>query len=87
MWSNLQLDEVALPIVLARLVGRDGAATYAHVKKAADFLAGYTEPESGRDAPYTAQERWENQSGYSPNSIAAQIAGLVCAADIARAER
>ena len=36
-------------------------------------------------APYSPQERWENQSGYSPNSIAAQIAGLVCAADIARA--
>ena len=24
VWSELQLDEVALPIVLARLVGRDG---------------------------------------------------------------
>ena len=35
-------------------------------------------------APYSPQERWENQSGYSPNSIAAQIAGLVCAAEIAR---
>ncbi len=33
---------------------------------------------------YSPQERWENQSGYSPNSIAAQISGLVCAADIAR---
>ena len=29
-------------------------------------------------------ERWENQSGYSPNTIAAEIAGLICAADIAR---
>ena len=27
VWSELQLDEVALPIVLAHLVGRDGAAT------------------------------------------------------------
>ena len=84
VWTNLQLDEVALPIVLAHLVGRDGAATYAHVKKAADFLAGYVDPESGLAAPFTPQERWENQSGYSPNSIAAQIAGLVCAADMAR---
>jgi glucoamylase len=84
VWGNLQLDEVALPIVLAHLVGRDGASTYAGVKKAADFIAGFKDPDTGRSAPYTPQERWENQSGYSPNSIAAQIAGLVCAADIAR---
>lgn len=84
VWGNLQLDEVALPIVLAHLVGRDGASTYDDVKQAADFIATFKDPESGRSAPYTPQDRWENQSGYSPNSIAAQIAGLVCAADIAR---
>jgi glucoamylase len=84
VWTNLQLDEVALPIVLAHLVGRDGPATYTHVKRAADFIAGYVDPDTGRHAPFTPQERWENQSGYSPNSIAAQIAGLVCAADMAR---
>jgi glucoamylase len=84
VWTNLQLDEVALPIVLAHLVGRDDATTYAHVKKAADFIAGYVDPDSGLSAPFTPQERWENQSGYSPNSIAAQISGLVCAADMAR---
>ena len=38
-WTNLQLDEVALPIVLAWQLGRTDAATYSdHVKKAADFL-------------------------------------------------
>ncbi len=84
VWSNLQLDEVALPIVLAHLVGRDDASTYAGVKKAANFIAGFKDEETGRSAPYSPQERWENQSGYSPNSIAAQIAGLVCAADLAR---
>ena len=36
------------------------------------------------DAPFTPQERWENQSGYSPATIAAEIAGLVSAARIAR---
>jgi glucoamylase len=84
VWTNLQLDEVALPIVLAHLVGRDGPATYAHVKRAANFLVSYVEPGSGLPAPYTAQDRWENQSGYSPNTIAAEISGLVCAADMAR---
>lgn len=84
VWSELQLDEVALPIVLARLVGRDGPRTYRGVEKAADFLVRFRDEETGRRAPYSPQERWENQSGYSPSSIAAQVAGLVCAADIAR---
>ena len=35
--------------------------------------------------PKTQQERWENQEGWSPNTIATEIAGLICAADIARA--
>jgi glucoamylase len=78
-WGNLQLDEVALPIVLAWQTGRtDGTLYREHIKKAADFLVSYP------GAPFTPQERWENQSGYSPATIAAEIAGLVCAADIAR---
>ncbi len=84
VWSELQLDEVALPIALAHLVGRDGPRTYRGVKKAANFLARFRDEETGRRAPFSPQERWENQSGYSPNSIATQVAGLVCAADIAR---
>ena len=35
----------------------------------------------------TKQERWENATGCSPATIAAEIAGLVCAADIATQER
>jgi glucoamylase len=78
-WGNLQLDEVADPIVLAWQLGRTDAATYTdHVKKAADFIVNFP------NAPFTPQERWENQSGYSPATIAAEIAGLICAADIAR---
>jgi glucoamylase len=76
-WTNLQLDEVAFPIVLAWQLHRTDAATYAeHVKKAADFIVA--------NGPQTPQERWENQSGYSPATIGAEIAGLICAADIAR---
>lgn len=84
VWTNLQLDEVALPIVLARLVGKRDAATWRGVRKAAEFLVDFRYEEEDRAAPYTPQERWENQSGYSPNSIAAQVAGLVAAADLAR---
>jgi glucoamylase len=82
VWTGLQLDEVADPIVLAYQLHRTDAADYAHVKKAADFLVNFTQ--DGNSAPWTPQERWENQSGYSPATIASEIAGLVCAASIAR---
>ncbi len=77
VFGGLQMDEVALPIVLAHQLGRTGPADWAHVKKSADFVMA--------NGPATPQERWENIGGYSPATIAAEIAGLVCAADIARA--
>jgi glucan 1,4-alpha-glucosidase len=76
-WGSLQLDEVAFPLILAYQLRRFDKATYEnHVKKAADFLV--------KTGPKTPQERWEEKSGYSPSTIAAEIAGLVCAAEIAR---
>ena len=81
--TNLQLDEVSDPIILAWQLGVRNAATWAHVKRAADFIVGWHD-DMGHTAPYTPQERWENQAGYSPATIAAEIAGLVCAAQIAR---
>jgi glucoamylase len=83
VWGGLQLDEVALPIVLAHQLGRTDARTWAGAKRAADFLLSFSQ--DGFAAPWTPAERWENQSGYSPNTIATEIAGLVCAAEIARA--
>lgn len=76
-WGSLQLDEVAFPIVLAGQLGRADAGTWDHVKRAADFLVGH--------GPATPQERWEEEGGYSPSTIAAEIAGLVSAASIATA--
>jgi glucoamylase len=82
--GSLQLDEVADPIILAYQLGRKDATTWSrHVKPAADFLVNFVSPE-GYPAPFTPQERWEEQNGYSPSSIASEIAGLVCAADIAQ---
>jgi glucoamylase len=46
------------------------------VKPAADFIVVH--------GPATAQERWEENGGYSPATLAAEIAALVCAADLAR---
>jgi glucan 1,4-alpha-glucosidase len=73
---NLQLDEVAFPIVLAWQLGRTDDATWAGVRKAAAALVAH--------GPETPQERWEETGGYSPSTIAAEIAGLTTAADLAR---
>jgi len=36
-----------------------------------------------RQGPATRQERWEEAGGYSPSTLAVQIAALVCAANFA----
>jgi glucoamylase len=85
VWTGLQMDEVAFPLILAHQLGRTDAGTWSHVKRAADFLVSYKDPETGNTAPWSPMERWENQDGYSPATIASEIAGLVCAAEIAKA--
>lgn len=76
-WNSVQMDETGFPIILAWKLSRNDATTYTkHIKPAADYIV--------KNGPVTQQERWEENSGYSPNSIAVEIAGLVCAADIAR---
>lgn len=78
--GGLQMDQVALPLVLAYQLGRFDRPTWLkHVKPAADFIV--------RKGPATEQERWEEKPGFSPSTIAAEIAGLVCAAHIAGANR
>ena len=77
-WMGEQMDQVALPIVLAWWLGRTAPADWEHIKRAADYIV--------TNGPDTGAERWENQSGWSPNTIAAEIAGLVCAAAVARAQ-
>jgi glucan 1,4-alpha-glucosidase len=73
---GVQLDEVAFPILMARTVGLTGNAFYrAHLKRAADFVVAH--------GPAFGSERWEEQSGYSPSTIAAEIAGLAAAGAIA----
>ncbi len=76
-WGSLQMDEVGYPLIMAWQLGRFDKPTYEnHIKRAADFLV--------KNGPSTPQERWEERPGYSPSTIAAEIAGLVCAADIAK---
>ncbi|HZI61437.1 MAG TPA: glycoside hydrolase family 15 protein [Pyrinomonadaceae bacterium] len=75
--NALQMDQVGLPLVLAYQLERSDRQTWLkHIKPAADFIV--------RHGPRTEHDRWEEEAGYSPATIAAQIAGLVCAAEIAR---
>jgi glucan 1,4-alpha-glucosidase len=76
--GGLQLDEVADPILLDWQSGlASNHALYVnHVVPAADFLVAH--------GPSDGSERWEEQSGYSPSTIAAEIAGLTAAASIAQ---
>lgn len=80
-WSGKQLDEVAFPIILAwrlwKADGLGGLNIFPFVERAAGCLV--------RHAPITHQERWEENSGYSPSTLAAVIGGLICAAELARA--
>ncbi len=72
-WNGTQMDETAMPIILAWKLNRTDL--WPKVKLAAEFLA--------HNGPRTDQDRWEEMPGYSPSTIAAEIAGLVCAADLA----
>jgi glucoamylase len=73
---NTQLDECSYPILMAWTLGMTDKTLYEqHIRPAAFFVASH--------GPSFGPERWEEQSGYSPSTIAAEIAGLISAADIA----
>src|SRR5215468_7599586 len=76
--GGTQLDETSYPIVMALQagLGGNGALWRDHIRPAADFLVSH--------GPSFGVERWEEQTGYSPSTIAAEIAGLTAAAVIAR---
>ena len=79
-WTGVQLDEIAFPIMLAWRLHQLGALgsfdPFPMVKAAAQYLM--------VKGPVTPQDRWEENSGYSPSTLAANIAALICAAELAR---
>jgi glucoamylase len=79
-WSGVQLDEIASPILLAWRLKREDRLPHFDpwhmIAKATRFLL--------LQGAVTGQERWEEQSGYSPSTLAVVIAALVCAAEFAR---
>ncbi len=85
-WSGIQMDETALPVILVDLARREKALDQGEqarlwpmVKRAASFIV--------QNGPVTQQDRWEEDPGYSPFTLAAEIAALLCAADLADLNR
>ncbi|GLQ56191.1 glycoside hydrolase family 15 protein [Devosia nitrariae] len=77
-WSGRQLDEVALPIILMaklKALGRltNSAPVEEMVRKAAGFIV--------RNGPMSDQDRWEENAGASPFTLAVTVCALVAAAD------
>jgi glucoamylase len=79
-WRRIQLDETAFPIILAWRLHQAQALQkfdpYPMVLKAAGYLICH--------GPVTPQDRWEENSGYSPSTLAVHIAALICAAAFSR---
>ncbi|MBI5880328.1 MAG: glucan 1,4-alpha-glucosidase [Chloroflexi bacterium] len=83
-WGGVQMDETALPILLLDLLRREStledgelAEYWPMVRRAASYLVA--------NGPVTQEDRWEEDPGYSPFTLAAEIAGLLAAADFADA--
>jgi glucoamylase len=81
-WNGIQMDETAFPILLVDLARREGAISsnqlsrfWEMVRRAAGFIV--------CNGPVTQQDRWEEDPGYSPFTLAVEIAALLAAADMA----
>jgi glucoamylase len=81
-WNGIQMDETGFPILLVDLANREGELDdsdldllWPMVRRAAGFLV--------RNGPVTQQDRWEEDPGYSPFTLAIEVAALLGAADLA----
>ncbi len=76
-WNGIQMDETAFPILLADLLRRsdalDGIDPWPMAQRAAGYLVS--------NGPATQQDRWEEDGGLSPFTLAVEIAALLAAAD------
>jgi len=75
-WTGLQLDQVALPMLLARRLYENHALGLfdprTMIVRAASYLI--------LQGPVTSQDRWEEAAGYSPSTLAVIIAALASTA-------
>ncbi len=77
-WKGIQLDETALPILLAAKLAEAGhplpPGTAQMVRRATEFLV--------RQGPLTDQDRWEEAPGGSPFTLGVIVCALVAAGDL-----
>jgi glucoamylase len=79
-WGGVQMDETGFPILLYDMLLRAGAIDSAErlrYVKMLEAAAGYIV----RNGPATEQDRWEEDGGYSPFTLAVEITALLAAAD------
>jgi len=83
-WAGIQMDETAFPILLLDLLRREADDSlgdlhrwWPMVRGAASFIV--------QNGPVTQQDRWEEDGGYSPFTLAVEVAALLAAADVAEA--
>lgn len=81
-WRGTQMDECAFPALLVDLARRENALDprnlehyWAMVRQAACFILA--------NGPLTSQDRWEEDGGYTPFTLAVEIASLLASADLA----
>ncbi len=74
-----EIDEDSYPLLMAWEAGLAGNMAFyqQHIRPAADFIVDH--------GPNYGVERWEEHPGYSPSTLAAEIAGLVAASHLAAA--
>ncbi|RWM22234.1 MAG: glucan 1,4-alpha-glucosidase [Mesorhizobium sp.] len=80
-WPGIQMDECAFPLLLADALRRAGHLPRARllafmpmIERAAAYVV--------RNGPVTGEDRWEEDAGYSPFTLAVEIAALLAAADM-----
>ena len=81
-WTGQQMDETAFPILLLDMLLRGDALQandFERLWPMARAAAGFVV----RNGPVTQEDRWEEDAGYSPFTLAVEIAALAVAADLA----
>ena len=81
-WGGVQMDETAFPILLVDMLLREAPQSmgklelwWPMVRNAASFML--------RNGPVTQQDRWEEDGGYSPFTLAVEVSSLLAGAEIA----
>ena len=85
-WTGIQMDEIALPIVLVDKCFHNKQTSterlkryWPGLKKAVSFLI--------INGPYTQQDRWEEEPGLTAFTLAAEVTALLSAAHLAEMDK